>query len=138
MLAWESRITHFRQLMLSAQSIDLQRQEHGERKSGLLGLLALEFLTLLGVVEQTSQGPVLYEIPISVRRKLSQSFITASEQWDDPVTALYEAVIRTLFDYVPSRRGRQRGLPRVLIEEPAEALVAMLGLPSVIREAYEN
>jgi hypothetical protein len=134
-LAWESRINHFRYLMLSARSIDRDRAERGEEKSRLIKLLALDFLILLGIVEQTSQNPVLYDVPQAVRDLMIENFIDACLHQEDPVAAVAEAGTRTLFAYVPVR-GEQRGLPMILIEEPVEVLVSLLGIPKVIGDNY--
>lgn len=135
MLAWESRIEHFRQLMLSARSIDMQRKEKGET-SKLVSLLALDFLMLLGLVVKTEE-PVEYGVPMSIRSELGRRFTESSERGEDPEAALYEATISTLFASVPRRRGH-KSLPRILVEEPVETLISILGIPGVIRAAREG
>lgn len=135
MLAWESRIAHFRQLLLSAKSIDRDRSEREEDKSGLVNLLSLDFLILLGLVEKTSEEPALYDIPRAVRNTWARIYAAVCEIEADPIDALYEATIRTLFEYVPERFGA-RGLPKILIEGPTATLIALLRLPrDLLRKA---
>jgi hypothetical protein len=131
-LAWESRITHFQQLILNAKHVDSEREWRGEAKSKLVNLLALDFLTLLGIVGKVSEDPVLFDVAETTRERLAENFVAACEIEEDPEAALYRAVIATLFEYVPERNER-RGLPKVLIEEPAETLISILGLPKLFR-----
>lgn len=132
LLAWESRIEHFRQLILSARSIDSEREEQGEEKSKLVSLLALDFLTLLGVVEKTSEDPVLYGIPPSVRMRFMEIYIWIGQYEPDPIGALYQAALLMLPEHAPGR-----ALPRVLIEEPAAALLTVLGISDLV-ESFDG
>jgi hypothetical protein len=129
-LAWDSRIQHFRQLMLSARNIDFEREERGEEKSKLVSILALDFLILLGVAERTSEDPVLFGIPNSVRTRFMETYLWICQREPDPVGALYQAAMLMLPEYAPERDGC-RALPRVLIEEPAAALVTLLDIPGL-------
>ncbi|HST70473.1 MAG TPA: DUF4365 domain-containing protein [Solirubrobacterales bacterium] len=129
-LAWDSRIEHFRQLMLNAKSIDLERQECGE-ESKLASLVALDFLILLGVAEKTSEDPVLYGIPASVRTRFIETYLWIGQHEPDPVGAIYQAAMLMLPDYAPERDG-YRALPRVLIEEPAAAFITLLQISDLI------
>ena len=131
-LAWESRITHFEQLVLKAQNLDLERATRDQEKSGLVKLLALDFLMLLGLIEKVSEEPVLFDVPTSTRSRLTRNFSAICEIEEDVEAAMYRAVIATLFEYVPERSER-KGLPRVLIEEPVEVLISILGLPSLFK-----
>lgn len=137
LLAWDSRIEHFRQLMLSARSIASEREERGEEKSKLVGLLALDFLTLLGVAEKTSEDPVLYGVPDSVRMRFMETYMWISQYEPDPVGASYQAAMLLVPQYAPERDG-YRALPRVLIEEPAMALLTLLGISELIKDIDEG
>jgi hypothetical protein len=130
-LAWVSRIEHFRQLMLSARNIDSEREERGEEKSGLAKLLALDFLTLLGIAEKTSEDPVLYGVPATVRMRFMETYLRVCQHEPDPVGSIYQAALLILPQYAPERDGF-RALPRVLIEEPAAALMTLMRIPELI------
>jgi len=134
LLAWESRIEHYRLLTLSAKDYekDFENQE-GFNWSPQRVIVALSFASLIGLVEEHPNRPDAFRVKQEVRDKLAENF-KLEDVKDDPKSAVYMAAIRTVFDCL-NRRGEGLSLPRILIEETAEVLVTALDLKQVWEKA---
>lgn len=130
-LVWESRIDHYRLLVLSARNKEeVLENEDGRLPSRLEErvLLAIDFLVLLDLVGiKASTDEEVFQL--SDRGSVAFSKILEEEfrAEEEPQSAVYGAAVKTLL-----RRTAEieegMGLPMALIEDGADTLVAASGL----------
>lgn len=129
-LAWESRINHYRLLILSARDVAREREEAGESQSQLRLAIALDFLIMLELIERQGSDPVRFAVPRHVREGVAESL--KSREWDDePRVLVAAAIIETVLKRV-QKIDKELGLPMVLIEEAADLLTRLLRIREVL------
>lgn len=132
-LAWESRIDHYRYLILSARDIDAEAEEDG-RASSRWVLVALEFINLLGITERRWKEADEHRIRAEFRDTFKRYLEQALEKDDDLEKATDAAAVLTIL-YSLSEIDLELYLPGSLIEDGAEVLIALLGIRTPVEEA---
>jgi Domain of unknown function (DUF4365) len=124
LLAWESRIDHYRMLILHARAIEEETQD--QSRSLLRIVIALDFMEMLEVVEREGEDGVRFRVREEViSRFLGACFQLRGECEPDEVVDL--AAVWTILSQA-YEVSAELGLPGLLAEDMADALVGLLGL----------
>lgn len=133
-LAWQSRLTHYTHLFLSARRSDeLAEEEGGGEEGHLAHMLSWDLMKTIGVTEP-SRKPGFYEVVPAVKEKFIRLFEYLSEPESDIDAcraAATQAAIIVSFD-AARQTGCESGLPRLLAEYAAYGILNIFNVEEVL------
>lgn len=137
-LAWESRLNHYRHLILSARDreigFDVEGEQGGRRKwSERRVVVALDFVHLLGLTELVDETEGAFRIGDEVRNIFAAFVKKQAEEATSATDLIYQAGVMAVAIRA-SEIGSGLALPRVLLEDAVEVLVIALGLKNLLDE----
>ncbi len=128
-LVWGSRINHYRLLALSALDFMMDVELTGDQGwAQRRTMVMIGFALLIGVFEEHPSEPGAFWVNDEVRDIFAENL---DSEITDVKDAVYIAAFRTVSACL-QRKIEGVGLPRVLIGETAEALIAALGLKQMV------
>jgi Domain of unknown function (DUF4365) len=128
-LAWLSRLTRYKLLILAAREREHSRHLSESDRRSLSPILALDLLRLLGFVEFQGSPPSAYRVNPIVRKAFVAHFQSSTALGDRE--RLYDATYSTVLEVVADATD-EAPLPLVVVEVLGDALMGALDLKQFI------
>jgi hypothetical protein len=136
-LAWESRIQRYHQLALSLRYVlDLADEDEpgNDDRRGLLTALGLDFLKLLGLVEEVTRDEPAWRLAPGVAERFAEAFkdFIGRDDYDgDTRRAVLQA---TIIVVLSAMQPAGVGLPATVITTAVNVLIELSGVGQVLDE----